>query len=445
MLCLLSLSGLGAGTTFRYLQSKAHILQGQVRLGAFSLSGVPLDDLESHLEPIREALAETPLSPLELPRYTAPLRDWGIELDPVCTALAIREAWAHLPLMERLFGNPKLTFEPQWVINRAQLQERFKPFHQINRQPQDARVQFRAGQVVIIPEQVGRRYHPAVAEQNLFLALNQHLNHPLPADQPVVFSLGLEETPPRITQEMLRPIQGVLASYTTRFPGYQIDRNHNIRLASQALDGRVLMPGERLSYNEAVGSRTLKQGFKPAPVIINGQKRLGIGGGICQVSSTLYNAVLLGEVKVVRRANHSIPVDYVPLGRDATVTDNGIDFVIENNYDHPIALSVQLERSSLTIRVLGQSRPGRQVVLSTERTYLKSPPVQEVVNPNLPEGTRKVLQKGRAGVRVVLWRTVYQNGAQIKRERVATSIYRAQPQIVAVGSRKPPDAPPSTD
>ncbi len=196
------------------------------------------------------------------------------------------------------------------------------------------------------------------------------------------------------------------------------------------------MPGERLSYNEAVGSRTLKQGFKLAPVIINGEKRLGVGGGICQVSSTLYNAALLGEVKVVRRANHSIPVNYVPLGRDATVTDNGIDFVIENNYDHPIALAVQMERSALTVHILGQPRSGRRVVLTTEQTYLKSPPVKEVPDPNLPEGTRKIRQKGSAGVRVTLWRTVYQDGVLVKRERVATSTYRSQPQIVAVGTKK---------
>jgi vancomycin resistance protein YoaR len=77
-------------------------------------------------------------------------------------------------------------------------------------------------------------------------------------------------------------------------------------------------------------------------VIVYGEKRLGIGGGICQVSSTLYNAALLGELNIVRRANHSIPVNYVPLGRDATVTDTGIDLVIENPHDHPIAIATEL-------------------------------------------------------------------------------------------------------
>ncbi len=436
MFGLLSLSGLGAGTVLWRAQNLAQTLHGVVFLGPHSLVGIPLWALPKHLEPIRESLAEMPLSPLEDPHTSKPLGEWGIELDVIGTAQAIQKAWNRVPLLERLFGAPRLEFEPCWRVETQRLNAQLKAFRRLERPAQDARVRFQNGQVQIIPEQVGRRYDPQMAQRNLFEALSQHLKLRAQPDQPVVFSLGLEETRPRITAEALRSIQGVVASYTTRFPGYQIDRNHNIRLASQVLDGRVLMPGERLSYNEAVGSRTLKQGFKLAPVIINGEKRLGVGGGICQVSSTLYNAALLGEVKVVRRANHSIPVNYVPLGRDATVTDNGIDFVIENNYDHPIALAVQMERSALTVHILGQPRPGRRVVLTTEQTYLKSPPVKEVPDPNLPEGTRKIRQKGSAGVRVTLWRTVYQDGVLVKRERVATSTYRSQPQIVAVGTKK---------
>ncbi|MFQ3612023.1 MAG: VanW family protein [Fimbriimonadales bacterium] len=436
MLCCLSLSGLGAGTLLWRVQQQATTLHGSVLLGGYSLSGVPLEELTLHLESIGDALASVPLAPIEAPRASASLREWGIELDPQRTAQAIQSAWSQVPLMIRLFGSPRVRFEPQWRVNQAQLQARLQAFRRLSRPPRDAQVRFQQGRVVLVPEQVGRRYVPAIAEQNLFHALHLHLTNPALAGQPIAFSLGLEPIPPRLTQESLRAITGVMASYTSRFPGYEVARNHNIRLAAQALDGRVLMPGERLSYNEAVGARTLKEGFKLAPVIINGEKRLGVGGGICQVSSTLYNAVLLGEVKVVRRVNHSIPVTYVPLGRDATVTDGGLDFVIENNYDHPIALSVELGRSTLTIRILGQSRAGRRVVLSTERTTLRSPTVKEVPDPNLPEGTRKVRQKGTAGVRVVLWRTVYQDGVLVKRERVATSVYRAQPQIVAVGTRK---------
>ncbi len=172
---------------------------------------------------------------------------------------------------------------------------------------------------------------------------------------------------------------------------------------------------------------------------------MGVGGGICQVSSTLYNAALLGELKIVRRANHSIPVDYVPLGRDATVTDTGIDLVIENPHDHPIAIATELGRSSLTIRILGQPVAGRTVVLKTERSQPKSPPVQRIPDPNLPVGKERVIKKGAAGVRVVLWREVYENGILVKRERVATSVYRAQPRVIAVGTKQAPSQPPAPD
>jgi vancomycin resistance protein YoaR len=236
-----------------------------------------------------------------------------------------------------------------------------------------------------------------------------------------------------------------MGSYTTRFPGYQVSRNHNIRLAASALDGRILLPGERLSYNQVVGKRTLKHGFRPAPVILYGEKRLGIGGGICQVSSTLFNAALLGELNIVRRANHSIPVNYVPLGRDATVTDTGIDLVIENPHDHPIAIATELGRSSLTIRILGQPVAGRTVVLKTEHSQPKSPPIKRVPDPTLPVGKQRIIKKGAAGVRVVLWREVYENGVLVKRERVATSVYRAQPRVIAVGTKQTPPAQPASE
>jgi len=190
-----------------------------------------------------------------------------------------------------------------------------------------------------------------------------------------------------------------------------------------------------------VGKRTRQQGFRLAPAIIRGEKRDAIGGGICQVSSTLFNAALLGELKIVRRANHSIPVAYVPLGRDATVTDTGIDFVVENPHPYPIAIATEVGRSSLTIYILGQMRTGRTVVLKTERGCRQAPPVRRVPDPSLPLGKERVLRKGAAGECVVLWREVYANGSLVKRERVATSVYRAQPRVIAVGVK--PAVPPS--
>jgi len=430
--------GLGAGALLWILSRDAPLPRG-AQLAGYSLAGVRPSTLRNYLQNLQVILAEQPVIVEQAPNRPTRLKDWGIELDVATTQQAVLEAWARIPLWERVFGTPHLQIQPQWATIPELFQTQLNEFRYLERPPQDARVRFANGQVQIIPEQLGWTLAPDESLRNLLDALQA-----LPAAH-TAFPLAMRTTRPRITSEQLRTITGVIASYTTRFPGYQVQRNTNIRLAALALDGRVLLPGERLSYNQAVGKRTLKQGFRPAPVIVRGEKRLGIGGGICQVSSTLFNAALLGDLKIVRRVNHSIPVDYVPLGRDATVSDTGIDFVIENPFDHPIALSTELGRSSLTIRILGAPQPGRRVALKTERSLLPSPPVELVPHPNLPEGKQRVLKKGSPGFRVVLWREVYQDGVLVKRERVATSTYRAQPRVIAVGTKPTPADTESSD
>jgi vancomycin resistance protein YoaR len=428
--------GLGAGALLWTVSRDAPFPSG-VQLAGYSLAGVRPSQLSRLLETLRAVLAEQPIVVAQAPTRATRLKQWGVELDTVATQQAILEAWARVPLWERLFGAPRLQIEPHWAAIPELFQAQLERYRFLERAPRDARVRFANGIVEVVPSQSGQTLELEPSLQNLLAALRE-----LPAAQ-TRFELAMRPTPPRIPTEAARAITGVMASYTTRFPGYQVSRNHNIRLAASALDGRILMPGERLSYNQAVGKRTLKQGFRPAPVILYGEKRLGVGGGICQVSSTLYNAALLGELKIVRRANHSIPVDYVPLGRDATVTDTGIDLVIENPHDHPIAVATELGRSSLTIRVLGQPVAGRTVVLKTERSQPKSPPITRIPDPNLPVGKQRVIKKGAAGVRVVLWREVYENGVLVTRERVATSVYRAQPRVIAVGTKQAPSQPPA--
>lgn len=427
----LGVLGLDAGALL-WIASRDAPLPSGAQLAGYSLAGIRPSKLQSHLQSLHSILAEQPIVVEQAPTRQTRLKDWGIELDVAATEQAVLDAWARIPLWERVFGKPRVPIQPQWATIPELFQTQLDEFRFLERPPRDARVRFANGQVQITPEQAGWTLSLDESLRNLLDALQE-----LPAAR-TVFPLAMQTTHPRITSAQLSTITGVVASYTTRFPSYQVSRNSNIRLAAMALDGRVLLPGERLSYNQAVGKRTPKRGFRPAPVIVRGEKRLGIGGGICQVSSTLFNAALLGDLKIVRRANHSIPVDYVPPGRDATVSDTGIDLVIENPFDDPIALSTELRRSSLTIRILGSPPSGRQVVLKSERVALPSLPVQYVPDPNLSAGKRRVLKKGSAGIRVVLWREVYQNGVLIKRERVATSTYRRQPRVIAVGTKPAP-------
>lgn len=151
--------------------------------------------------------------------------------------------------------------------------------------------------------------------------------------------LPLKLTPPRIhTQQLRQSMERRLSSFVTYYNARNHNRTHNIQLASASINHYVVLPGETFSFNKIVGKRTMDRGYKRAPVIVRGELSEGIGGGICQVSSTLFNAVDKAGLTILKRYSHSKQVGYVPPGRDATVSWYGPDFVFRNDYDHPIMI-----------------------------------------------------------------------------------------------------------
>jgi vancomycin resistance protein YoaR len=144
---------------------------------------------------------------------------------------------------------------------------------------------------------------------------------------------------PKVDGELLSHIRTKqIGQYVTYFNGYNEKRSHNITLAAEAINNHVVFPGETFSFNEVVGKRTEEKGYMRAPVIVRGELSEDVGGGICQVSSTLFNAIDNAGGKIVQRYSHSRSVPYVPPGRDATVSWYGPDFRFENNYNQPILI-----------------------------------------------------------------------------------------------------------
>lgn len=166
--------------------------------------------------------------------------------------------------------------------------------------------------------------------------------------------LPTKEVFPRVTSELLSQInERKLNSYVTHFKENNKERTHNIELATKAIDNYVVFPNESFSFNKVVGQRTEKKGYKKAPVIVKGEISEGIGGGICQVSSTLFNAVELKGIEITERFSHSRPVEYVPKGKDATVSWWGPDFVFKNTYAQPILIKAKAENGKMIIDVYG--------------------------------------------------------------------------------------------
>lgn len=161
---------------------------------------------------------------------------------------------------------------------------------------------------------------------------------------------------PRVDAEFLAEIsEKKLASYTTYYKESNKERSHNIVLATKAIDNHVLFPGEEFSFNQIVGERTKERGYKEAPVIVKGELSEGIGGGICQVSSTLFNAVNLKGIEIIERYSHSRAVPYVPPGKDATVSWWGPDFVFKNNYKQAILIRAQATNGNMSIQIYSSS------------------------------------------------------------------------------------------
>lgn len=151
--------------------------------------------------------------------------------------------------------------------------------------------------------------------------------------------LPLKLTPPRVhTQHLRQSMERRLSSFATYYNARNQNRAHNIHLASSSINYYVLLSGEVFSFNKIVGKRTMERGYKRAPVIVRGELSEGIGGGICQVSSTLFNAVDKAGLTILKRYSHSKQVGYVPPGRDATVSWYGPDFEFRNDYDHPVMI-----------------------------------------------------------------------------------------------------------
>ncbi|SET27612.1 VanW like protein [Oceanobacillus limi] len=158
---------------------------------------------------------------------------------------------------------------------------------------------------------------------------------------------------PRVDSELLSEITTYeLANYTTYFKSGNEERSNNIALATEAINNSVVFPGEKFSFNKVVGKRTKEKGYMRAPVIVKGELSEDIGGGICQVSSTLFNAVNLEGIKIVERYSHSRNVPYVPPGKDATVSWWGPDFVFLNEYNHPILIRATAKNGRVAIRIL---------------------------------------------------------------------------------------------
>lgn len=299
-------------------------------------------------------------------------------------------------------------------------------------EPIDAAYEISDGKVIFTNEQYGRQ----IDQIELGTKINNLKNGE-------AITLKLIKTAPNITMADLNAklFSCELGKYSTSYSASNKSRSSNLALAAEKINGMVLAPGEVFSYNDAVGPRTAENGFKEAQIYENGETVLGLGGGVCQVSSTLYSAVLYADLKIVSRRAHSMTVGYIPKGQDATVSYGSIDFKFENSTEYPIKISAETVSGKVNVSVWGTAETEKNVKIENTVTETVEPTIEETADKSLLTGEKKVISRGKTGYTVETVRKVYENGKLIKSEKLGTSVYKSVPTKVAVGAKVPEALP----
>jgi len=229
-------------------------------------------------------------------------------------------------------------------------------------------------------------------------------------------------------------ITGLVASYQT-FYGGEANRIHNVELVSHLVDKHVIAPGETFSFNGATGARTEDKGFREAPVIINGELKTGLGGGVCQVSTTVFNAAYEAGLPIVSRTNHALYISHYPQGRDATVNYPDTDLKFTNDTGHWLLLRTWVGSSSLTVALYGTPVHRRVVSETAPLVVTGPPPVRKVPDPSLPVGEKVLEESGSPSLSTSVERKVYDANGKLLYDTRFYSSYRGETRVIRVGTQ----------
>ncbi|AIQ14789.1 VanW family protein [Paenibacillus durus] len=251
----------------------------------------------------------------------------------------------------------------------------------------------------------------------------------------ITAKLPLKIVQPDVTVESLRE-QGVarkIAEFSTSLGSSGPGRSYNVESAAKAVNDTLLPPGGIFDYGKAIEKAEKTTGFREAPVIVSGRLQPGVGGGICQVSSTLYNAALRTGLEIVERRNHSLPVSYLPKGQDATFSQGSINFRFRNNTGRYLLIRSAVQGRALTVKLFGTFPQNVSYEVESRTVEILSPGRRTVSDASLPAGASRTLQNGKAGYVVETYLTRKVDGKAVDRKKLSRDTYRPQQTLVAVG------------
>lgn len=296
----------------------------------------------------------------------------------------------------------------------------------------DAHLSRQNGSFVVEEGQTGYLVDGAASANAIYQYLTQQWNH---ESDSIELVMGVDE--PRGKAEELLQVRDVLGTFSTSYSTSGAARSKNVSNGCELINGTTLYPGDTFSTYQTVKPFSAENGYEMAGSYLNGKVVDSIGGGICQVSTTLYNAVLKAELEVTERHNHSMIVTYVDPSADAAIAESaGKDFQFVNNTDYPIYIEGHTENKKITFTIYGvETRPqGRTVVYESEVLERKVPEQDQVVaDPSQPVGFIHEAS-AHVGYKAELWKVVRENGVEVSREKVNRSNYQMSPRTATVGT-----------
>lgn len=253
------------------------------------------------------------------------------------------------------------------------------------------------------------------------------------------YEIPLKITKPKVRTEDLgdKIFKQTLSKYTTIYDAGNTSRASNIALACKTINETIIQPGEIFSYNKVLGNTTKEKGYKLGGAYVGGKVVQAYGGGICQVSTTLYNSVLYANLEIVERYNHSYAVSYVPAGRDATVSYGGKDFKFKNNRNYPIKIVANAKNGVVNISLKG-IKEDKEYDIEISSSVLSTTPFETTYQDNntLAEGKQKIIQKGHNGYKSKAYKIVKYNGKVISKTLLSSDTYKPMNRIIEKGTKK---------
>jgi vancomycin resistance protein YoaR len=307
--------------------------------------------------------------------------------------------------------------------------------HRVSKPAVDARFAVDGSHVTILPSQTGTAIDvPRTVASVLAAAERRHRR--------VAYLAETVVRPTRTTaQASAMGITGIVGSYETYFGGIA-NRIHNVELVAHLVDNKLIAPGATFSFNGTTGARTAEKGFVDAPVIINGELQTALGGGVCQVSTTVFNAAYEAGLPITARTNHALYISHYPLGRDATVDYPDVDLKFVNDTKHWLLLRTFVTSSSLVVNLYGAPQHRRVETETAPLRVVSSAPVEVTVDRSLSPGETVVDDPGAPATSTWVRRKVYSASGKLLYDSTWYSSYVASPELERVGP-KPVKKPPA--